>query len=360
MLKKIDWYIIKRFLGSFGFTIALLVAIAISIDLSEKIDNFIKHQLTAREVIFGFYINFVPYIIALLGSYFIFITVIFFTSQLAEKSEIIAMFNSGMSFYRLMVPYIVSASLLAGFLWFSNNYMVPWANKRRLAFENKYIAFTGYTSSRNLHRKLDENTYVYFEFYDAAEKYGSKVSVEKIVKNKVVYKIFSEMATYDSAKSEWTFKNYIERDFTNTQNNLSKGNSKKMVLDLNPLEFVKRWTYVEELSSPELRDKIAELKLQGAENTTNFELELYRRTASAFGVIILSIIGLTIASKKIRGGLGLHLVIGITLCSIFEIIQKFSVTFATNANLPAVVAIWVPNILFAIVAFVLVSRYEKQ
>jgi lipopolysaccharide export system permease protein len=359
VLKKIDWYIIKRFLGSFGFTMMLLVSIAISIDLSEKIDNFIEHHLTFKEVVLGFYLPFVPYIVALLGSYFIFITVIFFTSQMAAKSEIIAIFNSGVGYYRLMVPYVFSATLLAGFLWFSNNYLVPWSNKTRLAFENQYISHQMVVSNRNIHRKINDTTYVYFELYDNTEKQAQKFSVEGIKNNILTYKIVSEKATFDTAKKEWTLFNYIERNYYAHSENLNKGAVKIIPMDLNPNQFVKRWTYVEELTTPELEDKIADLREQGAEYVTAYQLELYRRTSTAFGVIILSVIGMTIASVKMRGGLGMHLVIGIAICSIFEVIQKFSVTFALNANLPAVVAVWMPNIVALIIGAFLVARYQK-
>jgi lipopolysaccharide export system permease protein len=359
VLKKLDWYIIKRFLGSFGFTIGLLVSISIAIDLSEKVDNFIEHHLTAHQVIFEFYVNFVPYIIALLGNYFIFITVIFFTSQLASNSEIIAMYNSGVSFARLLFPYIISATFLAGILWVSNNYIVPIANKRRLEFETKYISHMLYTSNRNIHRKINDSAYIYFEFYDNGEKYASKFSYEKIVGNQLKYKIVSERANYDTLHKQWTLVNYIERTFLGEKEQLNKGSAKQINLELDPVQFVKRWTYVEELTSTELREKIEELKMQGAENTSTFQLELYRRTASACGIIILSIIGMTIASKKMRGGLGFHLVLGIALCSIFEVIQKFSVTFATNADLSPFIAIWIPNMLFIILAGYLVYKFQK-
>lgn len=359
MLKKLDWYIIKRFLGSFGFTIGLLVSISIAIDLSEKIDNFLEHHLTIKQIFFEFYLNFIPYIVALLGNYFIFVTVIFFTSQLASNSEIIAMFNSGISFYRLMVPYIISSVILAGMLWVSNNYIVPIANRNRLAFESKYINHILYTSNRNIHRKIDDSTFVYFEYYENIEKTANKMSLERFQKNKLIYKIVSEKAVFDTMKKEWTMINFIEREFKKGNETMIKGSSKLIKLELDPFQFIKRWTYVEELTSPELREKIQELKMQGAENTSNFQLELYRRTSSAIGIVILSIIGLTIASKKMRGGLGFHLVLGIALCSLFEVIQKFSVTFATNANLSPFIAIWIPNALFSILAVILIYKFQK-
>lgn len=359
MFKKIDWYIIRRFLGSFGFTIGLLVSISIAIDISEKVDNFIEHHLTLKQIFFEFYLNFIPYIVALLGNYFIFVTVIFFTSQLASNSEIIAIYNSGVSFYRLMVPYIASALFLASILWYSNNYIVPKANRERLKFESKYISHTITLSNRNIHRKLNDSVYLYFEYYDNTEKTAYKMSLELLKKNKLNHRMVSEKAIYDTVSKKWTMINFIERTFDHDRETLTRGGSKVLQLDLDPTQFVKRWTYVEELTSPELREKVNELKMQGAENTSIFQLELYRRTSSAFGIIILSVIGVTIASKKMRGGLGFHLVLGIALCSIFEVIQKFSVTFATNANFSPLLAIWLPNIVFIFLAIFLIYRFQK-
>jgi lipopolysaccharide export system permease protein len=278
---------------------------------------------------------------------------------MAAKSEIIAIFNSGVGYYRLMVPYIFAASLLASFLWFSNNYLVPWSNKKRLAFENKYISHQMVVSNRNIHRKINDSIYVFFELYDNTEKQALKFSVEHFRENTLTYKIVSEKATFDTAKKEWTLFNFIERKYNKHSESLNKGPTTKILLDLNPQQFVKRWTYVEELTTPELQEKIDDLKEQGAEYVTAYQLELYRRSSTAFGVIILSVIGMTIASVKMRGGLGLHLVIGIAICSIFEVIQKFSVTFALNANLPAVIAVWMPNFVALIIGGFLVMRYQK-
>ncbi len=357
---RLDRYIIKQFLLGFAFTLLLIVSIAITIDIGEHIDKFLKNDLSFKQVATEFYLNFIPYIIALLGPYFVFITVVFFTSQLAGRSEIVAMFNSGMSFKRFLFPYVFSSTLIAILLWIANNYVVPNTNKKRLAFENKYIAYQPVLSSDHLHRKINDSTYVYFRIYDNSIKTATTVSVEEISNGVLKSKYLAERAVWDTLTQTWTLKNYIKRQFDNGKEILTKGESMNTGIVLDPTVFVKRWTYIEELNRTELIDKIADLKAQGVENTADFESELYRRTANCFGIIILTVIGATLASKKIRGGMGVQLMIGITLCSVFEVIQKFSISFAIKAHLFPLLAVWIPNIIFMLIAIVLWQKYQEN
>lgn len=330
-----------------------------TIDVGEHISKFLQNKLGFKEIFFDFYIYFIPYIIALLGPYFVFITVIYFTSQLAGKSEIIAMFNSGMSFKRFLAPYIFTSFLLAGFMWYTNNYLVPNTNKKRLAFENKYIAYQSPMSSDHVHRRIDDSTYFYIRVYDNNIHTAHTVSVEKIIQGKLVKKTLAEKGIWDDLTKSWTFYNYFERDLSQAKEVLTKGDSIRIHISLDPTILIKRWTHIEELNRDEIKEKINDLKLQGAENTTIYELELYRRTSKCFGIIILTIIGATLASKKIRGGMGLHLMAGITLSSAFELIQKFVDTFAINANLAPLIAVWIPNVLYFIIAILLWKKYQE-
>ena len=357
----IDRYIIRQFLFGFSFTLILIISIAITIDLGEHIDKFVIHKLSVKYVISEFYINFIPYIIALLGPYFVCITVIFFTSQMASRSEIIAIFNSGVSFKRFLFPYIFSSLLIAIFLWFSNNYIVPETNKKRLQFENKYIAYQPTHSSDHIHRKINDSTFLYFRIYDNVSKSAINVSLEKIIDGKLKHKYLAERALWDTATGTWEFQNYYKREILNDSlDKIEKGEKLKMDFELDPTIFVKRWTYIEELTRPEILDKIADLKSQGVENTAEFECEHHRRSANCFGISILSVLGAIIASKKIRGGMGLHLMAGIALCSIFEVFQKFAISFAIKAHLNPFISVWIPNLIFILIGFLLWKKMQEN
>jgi lipopolysaccharide export system permease protein len=357
---KIDNYIIKRFLGGFVYTLLLIVSVALTIDFGEKVDKYILYKLKASYVFYEYYLPFIPYIIVLLGPYFVFITVIFFTSQLASKSEIIAMFNSGMSFKRFLVPYIFVATLIACFIWYANNYLVPNTNKRRLAFENKYIANQRMISSDHIHRRLNDSTFIYMRVYDNNLKEAYSFSMETIKNKKLVRKLMSEKAKYDTLTQTWTAYNLFERHFDDSaKESIVTMPEKRLDIKIDPVQFVKRWTYREEMNRDELSEKINELKEQGSDTYKEFQFELYRRTSACFGIIILTIIGVVISSKKIRGGMGIHLMIGVTMSSIYEFIIKFTESFAIKAHLPSLMAVWIPNILFLMIAMVLMKKYQE-
>lgn len=329
-----------------------------TIDLGEHMNKFILHNLSIRKVFFEFYLYFIPYLIGLLGPYFVLITVIYFTSRLSSRSEIIAMFNSGMSFTRLLRPYIITSTILAVCFWFAVNYIIPYSDVKRLAFENKYIAYQPQSSDAHIHRRIDDSTYFYLRVYDNLTKTAYNVTLEKIVDNKLQEKVMADQAIYDTLAKIWTFNKLFIRTFKNGQEFIEVLDSKKYSINLDPTLLIKRWTHIQELNRPELADLIEQLKAQGSDARL-YEIEYHKRTSKCFGIILLTIVGVILASKKVRGGIGIHLMLGLALGSVYEVIVKFSDSFALKASLGTLTAAWLPNILYLLVAGMLWKKIQE-
>jgi len=358
-LKKIDLYIVKRFLGTFFFILMLLILIAVVIDISEKVDNFIKSEATLGMIITDYYFNFIPHIGALLGPLFVLVAVVFFTSQLASRSEIIAMTSGGISFYRLLFPYFIGASILGVILFYSNHYLVPNSNKGRLAFEYEYLTSWKNQWVINIHRRLDDGSFVYLKKYNKETNTGYNMSIESIANNQLKYKLNSDRAIWNDSLSQWTIQNFTIRTFENDKELISQGTKKDTILSFTPNEIGIRNPSRDELTTPELKVFIQDLINAGQSDIEYYTLELHRRTASVFSLIILTVIGYSLASRKVRGGLGIHIVSAIIIAGLFELTAKFSTTYTTNAGLDAFWGIWIPNIIFSFVAIFFIRIAQK-
>ncbi len=358
MIKVIDKYIIKQFFGGFIFALILIVSVAMTIDLGEHMNKFVLHNLTIGQVLGEFYIYFIPYLVGLLGPYFVFITVIYFTSRLSSRSEIIAMFNSGMSFKRLLVPYILTSMILALIFWLAVNYIIPHSDVKRLAFENKYIAYQTQSSDAHIHRRLNDSTYFYLRVYDNMAKTAYNVTIEKIVNGELKEKVMADKATFDTLTRTWRLEKLFIRSFIDGKETIEVLESKKYPVNLDPTLLIKRWTHIQELNRTELSELINQLQLQGSDARL-YEIEYHKRTSKCFGIILLTIVGVILASKKVRGGIGLHLMLGLALGSVYEVIVKFSDSFAIKASLTPLVAAWLPNFLYLILAGILWKKYQE-
>lgn len=337
----------------------LLILITIVIDVSEKIDNFLDGTASWKEIVFKYYVGFIPYIVAMLAPFFVLVSVIFFTSQLADRSEIIAILNSGSSYYRFLRPYFVGAAILGSFLWYSNNYLVPSSNKKRLSFENKYINKYVSNVSYNYHRQISPGLFMYVENYKPADAVGYRFSLDKFEKGKMTMKLRSDKIEWDKKLKKWKVSNYYIREMHPEGDVIKSGAEMNEVYPFKPENFAMTNDKKDEMTTPELSDFIDHMKKAGSNDVEFYEVELYRRTSGAFSVFIMTLIGVSLAARKLRGGLGWHLVLGIGLCALFEIIMKFSVTFSTNSSLPPVVGVWIPNTLFGMVAVYLTVKAPK-
>lgn len=355
----IDRYIIRKFLLTFFLSIFLFSFIAVVIDLTEKVDDFIEKAVPLSEVVFGYYFNFLPYIDALLSPLFIFISVIFFTSRMAYRMEIVALLASGVSFYRFIVPYFISATLLAGLLLYANHFLVPNTNKKRLAFEYTFIDNPYRNLDRNIYLQVEKDKFVYMENFAPRDNAGYKFSYEIISEGKLQYKLRADKIEWREKEKEWRLRNYSICEYKEFGENIRKGTSLDTLLNFEPKDFFQRVNVKEEMNTPALIQQIETMQQRGVENISYYLIELYRRTADAFTVFILVLIGVALASRKVRGGSGLHIAMGIALSASFIIFTRFSTTFATNGNLSPFLSVWIPNVIFGALAVWLLLRAPK-
>lgn len=354
-MKKFDWYIIKKFIGTFLFAIMIMAVISCVIDISEKMNDFVEKRVPLMQILIYFR-NFIPHIIALLFPLFIFIATIFFTSKIAYKSEIIAILASGVSFQRFLRPYMIGGLLLCTISLVANHYVVPVANKQRLAFEDRYIHFIPESSDQNIHLRLTKNLYIFLQNYNYKQNSGSRFTAETIEGTLLKEKIFADRISYDSVKKIWTLYNVTVRKNDGLKEELISLNELKQKYPFTPKDLDEDEGVKEALTSPQLTKYIAREKLRGRETLNFFYIEKYRRTAQPVAGMIMVVMGACIASRKIRGGSGLHLALGIVLSAIYIMIMQFATTFSTNAGISPLLAVWIPNIVFAIVAFFLLRR----
>jgi lipopolysaccharide export system permease protein len=359
MIKKLDIYIIKKFLGTFFFSIFVFSFVIIIFDLSQKIEDFIENEAPVRAIIFDYYVNFVPYFINLLSPIFIFIAVILFTSKLASNTEIIAVLSSGTSYLRFLRPYFFSAIILAGLSFTLTNYIIPIANKSRLAFEEKYYREENRNWDRNIHKQIEPGIYVYMESYSVESDIGYKFSMEKFEGNKIVSKLLSDFIQWDSTINKWKINNYLIRNFDGVKETIIKGNVIDTTLNITPFDFKVRDNYVETMNLNQLNDYIEKKKLQGAENIAQLKIYKYQRIASPFAAFILTLIGVALSSRKVRGGIGAHMGFGLLLSAAYILFMQVSNNLAIGSGFNPIFAVWIPNILFFLVGIYLYYKAPK-
>ncbi len=355
-MKKLDWYILKKFLGAFLYAIMILAIITGIIDYSEKVDEFVKRQAPGWAIM-NYYKNFIPYMVAFLFPLFIFIATIFFTSKLAYKSEIIAILASGVSYPRFLRPYFIGAFILCAVSLIANHLIVPAANEQRLAFEDRYVHDPHYSSDRNVHLRLSPELYIYMQSYDYASNTGYRFTEERIIGTELKEKIMAERVSYDSSTRQWTLYSITIRKNNGLKEELDFATELKKKYGFTPADLSNDNDIMTAMTTPHLNKVIAREKLRGRENLNQYYVEKHRRTAQPFAGIILTVIGVTIASKKVRGGSGLHLALGIMISAAYIMAIQFTATFSTKAGLNPMLATWIPNIMFGCVALHL---YRKQ
>jgi lipopolysaccharide export system permease protein len=348
-LKRIDIYIIKKFLGTFFYAIALIISISIVFDISENLDDFISKEVPVKAILFDYYLNFIPYFANLFSALFTFIAVIYFTSKMAYNTEIIAILSSGVSFRRLMLPYMIAAAVIAIFSYTLGNYVIPPANKKRVEFRNTYINSKGYETSNNIHQQLEPGIYIYMSSYNASNDVGYKFTLEKFKDRKLISKLTSDYIKWDRADKKWVIHNYVIRKIDGYKETITKGNEIDTTLNMKPEDYRVIHNFVETLSLPELNKEIRDLQLRGV-NTTNYELEKHRRRSGPFSAFILTLIGASLASRKVKGGIGLHLGLGILISFSYIMFMQVSTVFAISGAVPPCLATWIPNLIFGLLA----------
>ena len=358
MLHKIDWYIIKKFLGTFFYAIALIISISIVFDISENIDDFMSKDVPVKAIVFDYYLNFVPYFANLFSGLFTFIAVIYFTSKLAYNTEIIAILSSGVSYNRLMRPYMVGAAVIALFSYMLGNYVIPPANKKKVDFRNTYIGTPKTGSESNIHRQIEPGVFVYMSAYNAANDVGYQFTIEDFSDRKLVSKLTSDYIKWDREKKKWTIHNYVIRTIDGYTEKITQGLEKDTTLNMLPEDYQVVDNIVETMTLPALNKSIANLKLRGV-NNIDYEIEKHKRRSGPFSAFILTIIGVSLASRKIKGGIGFHLGLGLLLSFSYILFMQVTTVFATSDLLAPWLAMWIPNLFYGCLAFYLYRRASR-
>ncbi len=356
MIKRLDWYIIKKFLGTFFLSMVLIMAIAIIFDFQEKYDDFISHKAPIKAIIFDYYLNFIPYYANMFSSMFVFISVIFFTSKMAANSEIIAMHAGGISFHRFLVPYMITAGFLAIISWALILYVIPESNKVRIDFEDKYVRNKYQNWEKNIHRQVRPGMFVYMDSYNVDSENAFRFAIEKFEDGKLISKLTSDYARWDSTKNVWTVYNYFIRDLSGDVKNHINGERLDTACYLEAKDLKMRDSYVEKMNIVALNEFIETQKLQGTDNIEKLMIEKHQRWALPFSTFILTLLGVCLSNKKKRGGTVINIVIGTTLCFTYILLLQVSTTFTLNLGFSPFISVWMPNFLYAIIAFFLYKK----
>lgn len=351
---RLDWYIIRKFIGTYIFSIVLIISIALVFDFNENLSKFTKYHAPWRAIVFDYYANFIPYYSNLFSPLFVFIAVIFFTSKLAGNSEIIAMLSSGVSFRRLMRPYMISCVLIASVTFYLNSFVIPHGTVIRQNFESLYRNSKKNSSAENVQLQVGKGTVAYIQHYDDRYKRGYGFSLDKFEGKKLVSHMTAMEIQYDTiadAKYHWKATNWKTRTLVGLRERIVTGDVKDTVILMEPTDLVYSKGQQETFTSPELLDYISKQTSRGSGNVVQYEVEFHKRIAMSFSSFILTIIGLSLSARKRKGGMGLYLGIGLGLSFGYIMLQTVSSTFAINAGTPPVLAAWIPNLIFAFIAY---------
>ncbi|MES2646310.1 MAG: LptF/LptG family permease [Bacteroidota bacterium] len=361
MIKKLDWYILKKFFTTFFFAIVLLTFITVVIDMSEKADDFVKSGLSGGEIITQYYFGFIPHIVSMLFPLFVFISVVFFTSKMAGRTEIVAILASGISFNRFLRPYWIGAIILALILWISYRYVTPAANKLRTNFQIKYIdnGPGNKSTGTTIYFRNDSTHYGQVSYFDTLTKRGSGFLLQKIVNNELKENVRAENLVWDTAKRKWKLEGVVIYKIDSGKESVSQEAERYITLNFKPAELKKSEYTKDIMNTPELNDLIEKETLRGAEGLNELRVEKYHRDATPFALLILTWIGVSLASRKVRGGSGLHLAIGILIAALFILTDRFSTIFSTKGDFSPALAAWTPNIIFFLVAIYVYVRAPK-
>lgn len=358
-IKKIDLYISKKFIGTYFFAIALIISIAVVFDLSEKLDDFMEKEAPVKAIIFDYYVNFIPYFANLFSSLFTFIAVIFFTSKMAYNTEIIAILSSGVSFQRMMFPYFLSALLIFLFSYGLTGWVIPPANRVRLEFESQYFKKPHEMADRNIHKQIYPGEYVFVSSYNSHSNVGYNFTLERFFEGELKSKLTADYVKYDTLNKVWSINNYYIRHFDELNEHIEMGKRIDTTLNMKPDDFRLDLQIIGAMNNHELNVFIEEQKLQGSEYINEILVEKHHRLATPFSTFILTLIGVSLSSRKVRGGMGLHIGLGMMLSFIYILFQRFAFSFAINGGMEPLVAVWIPNSIFFLIGVLLYRAAPK-
>ena len=355
-MKILDLYIIKKFLGTYIFAIALILAITIMFDINEKLDAFLKAPLKAT--VFDYFLNFLPYFANQFSPLFTFIAVIFFTSKLADNSEIIAMLSAGVSYKRLLRPYMISAAVIAAATFVLSAYIIPPANVKRIDFQNTYVNNKRVDYGQNIQLQVAKGEVAYMSRYDNIQKTGYKFSLDSFDDKKLVSRLTAQTIRWDTLHN-WTVRDYMIRDFDGPRETIRRGTRLDTVIAMEPKDFLISANDAEMMTTPALREYIARQKDRGVANIKRFEIEHEKRYALTAAAFILTLIGMSLSSKKVKGGMGVNIGIGLVLSFSYILFTTVTSTFAVSGYTSPLVAMWIPNCVYTVIGIVLYRRASR-
>lgn len=352
----LDWYIIRKFLGTYIFAIMLILAITIVFDINEKLDSFLQAPLKAT--IFDYFLNFLPYFANQFSPLFTFIAVIFFTSKLADNSEIIAMLSSGMSFRRLLRPYMISAAIIAAVTFVLGAYIIPPANVKRIDYQNTYVRNKRVDYGDNIMMQVAPGRIAYMSRYDNTTKTGYRFSLEEFKDKKLVSRLTALSIRWDTLY-QWQVRDYMIRDFRGNREYITKGSELDTIIPFEPRDFLISRNDQETLTSPQLKEYITRQKERGVANIKAFEIEHEKRYAMCAAAFILTVIGMSLSSKKVKGGMGMNIGLGLVLSFSYILFMTVTSSFAVSGLTSPMVAMWIPNVLYAVIAIILYFKAAR-
>jgi lipopolysaccharide export system permease protein len=358
-MKILDWYILRRFLSTYIFVVLVIVLIVCVIDYTEKIDDFIKHQAPTSKIFLDYYLNFIPYWANYISPLMVFIATVFMTSQLAARSELIAILSSGASFWRLLRPYMIGATVLGVATYFLVNYIIPQANKTRIAFELKYIKDQYTFTGRNVHLKIAPNVYAYLESYNNLQNTGFKFSLERMKGNQMIQKLTADRIEWNTKKNKWTIYDYQVRQFDGLRETLTPGTKADTTLNLTPSDFDSDYSLFETFTRPELDRYIELLQSRGADGVSTYLLEKYSRDTRPFAILILTVIGVVLSARKSRQGVGWQVALGFLLAFTYLLFFLLAKGIADQGKMNPILAVWLPNLIFAGIGVLLYRTIPK-
>lgn len=357
--KIIDGYLLRKMLGTVVFAITLLMTIVIVFDVSENIQRFMSHNISAKEVIVGYYFNFVPYFINLFIPLFTFISVIWFTSKLSSRNEIISIFDNGISFNRMLVPYITGAVIIMLVSLVLANFVVPKTNGKLNDFKYQYFGRKSIAATY-LHIKNSKNSYVFVERWDKMEEMGYNFTYEEFTDNAMRLKISAQTVDYNEEKKVWQLHRFTRRVITpENEEIITQGAEFDTVLNILPRNLYQDAFVSETMSYRELRQFIREEKLRGSSLLANYQIEQHKRLANPLGILIMTLLGVSVSCRKSTRGVGVHVFIGMGLAFSFIFLQQVSTVFSVSGGLPPVLGTWFPNIIFLIITIVMLRLTPK-
>ncbi len=358
-MKLLDKYILQKYLSTFVFVVLILVVIICVIDFTEKNDDFLETNPPFKSIIFDYYLNLIPFYSNMLSPITVFIATVFVTAKLAGRTEIVAILSSGVSFRRMLWPYIMGAIVIGAFTFAMIGWVIPNSNKTRVAFEVKYIKKPYTFEGRNIHFKLNPESYAYIESYNNTANIGYKFTLETIKGNELQAKLTSDAITWDEKKSKWHLDNYVLRKFIGDKEITKQYGALDTTLNLLPKDFASTYRLAETLTLPELNKFIKQKKMRGADDTETYLIEKYERFSYPFAIIILTVIGVILSSRKRRGGIGLQVALGFTLAFIFIIFVILSRSFAQVGDVSPLLASWIPSIIFTFIGIILYKTVPR-